>query len=78
MGGGGSGQGGGRVGGQGGWERRIEAFVKIQKYFLFFFFLGGGGGVGLGVRVDVKGEVKFLWKFKKKMRGGWVGVGGGV
>ena len=61
--------GGGRVGGgQGGWEQRIEAFVKIQKKF-FFFFWGGGrvwggggasGGVGLGVRVDVNGEVKFL------------------
>ena len=43
-------------GGQGGWVRRIEAFVKIQ--IIFFFFLGGG--VGLGVRVDVNGEVKFL------------------
>ena len=50
-------------GGQGGWERRIEAFVKIQKKFFFFFWGGGGGGgggVGLGVRVDVNGEVKFL------------------
>ena len=27
-------------GGQGGCERRIEVFVKIQKNF--FFFLGGG------------------------------------
>ena len=47
------------MGGQVGWERRIEAFVKIQN-----FFLGGGrvggGGVRLGVRVDVNGEVKFL------------------
>ena len=34
-------------GGQGGWERRTEAFVKIQNFF-FFFFLGGGGGVGGG------------------------------
>ena len=37
MGGGGGGGGGG---GQGGCERRIEVFVKIQKNFL-------GGGVGL-------------------------------
>ena len=43
--------GGGSVwggGGHGGWERRIEAFVKIQKKI---FFLGGGrfgGGVGSG------------------------------
>ena len=58
--GGGSGQGGGGSG-QGGWERRIEAFVKIQKKKFFFFGGGGGGGdVGLGVRVDVNGEVKFL------------------
>ena len=38
--------------GQGGWERRIEAFVKIQKKN---FFLGGGGGGrvgGGGVRGD--------------------------
>ena len=43
---------------QGGWERRIEAFVKIPKKNFFFFFLGGGGGGG--VRPDVNGEVKFL------------------
>ena len=48
-------------GSQGGFERRSEAFVKIQKK------MGGGGGgrvgdVGLGggVRVDVNGEVNFL------------------
>ena len=32
-----------RVGGQGGCERRSEAFVNIQNKF---FFLGGGGGGG--------------------------------
>ena len=39
---------GGRVGwgGQGGCERRIEVFVKIQKKN--FFLGGGGGGVGSG------------------------------
>ena len=56
---------GGQGRGQGGCERRIEVFVKIQKKKNFF--LGGGvggsvggvggsvGGVGLGwgVRVDV-------------------------
>ena len=41
-GGGGSGR-GGRVGVQGGCERRIEVFVKIQKKNL-----GGGGGVRVG------------------------------
>ena len=54
--------GGGRVGGvggQGGCERRIEVFVKIQKKKI-----GGGGGpggrVGGGVRMDVNEELKFL------------------
>ena len=43
--GGGGGGGGGRVGeGQGGCERRIEVYVKIQKRI--FFFWGGGGGSG--------------------------------
>ena len=58
---------GGRAG-QGGLERRIEAFVKIQKKYLFFGVGGATGGVtgggvgalGLGVRVDVNGEVKRL------------------
>ena len=51
---------GGRVGGgQGGCERRIEVFVKIQKENLRGWGSGGGQvGVGLvgggGVRVDVK------------------------
>ena len=49
------------MGGQGGCERRIEVFVKIQKKK----FGGGGGsvggrGVGGGVRVDVNEELKFL------------------
>ena len=56
--------------GQGGCERRIEVFVKIQKKN--FFFGGGGGsgeggggwvgrkGSGWGVRVDVNEELKFL------------------
>ena len=38
---------GGRGRGQGGCERRIEVFVKIQKKK--YFFWGGGGGVGGGV-----------------------------
>ena len=63
------------MGGQGGCERRIEVFVKIQKKKYFFFFGGGGRvGVGLGgggrrgvgsgwwggVRVDQNEELKFL------------------
>ena len=40
-------------GGQGGCERRIEVFVKIEK-----INLGGGGGGG--GQVDVNEELKFL------------------
>ena len=54
-------------GGQGGCERRIEVFVKIQKKTIFFLGgvgggggVGGRGGVGGGVRVDVNEEMKFL------------------
>ena len=39
--------GGGRGRGQGGCERRIEFFVKIQKKF-FLGGVGGGGGGGGG------------------------------
>ena len=48
---GGGSRGGGGSGwwgwGQGGCERRIEVFVKIQKKKKIFFLGGGGGGVGL-------------------------------
>ena len=53
-------------GGQGGCERRIEVFVKIQKKM-------GGSGWGGGVRVDVNEELKYLGKFKKKKIGGGSG-----
>ena len=51
--------------GQGGCERRIEVFVKIQKKKNFLGGGRGGGGVGGrgrvgGVRVDVNEELKFL------------------
>ena len=63
---------------QGGWERRIEAFVKIQKK-KFFFWGGCGGrrGDGLGVRVDVNREVKFFKKKKIDQGGGGEGIGWG-
>ena len=50
-------------GGQVGWERRIEAFVKIQKKKFWGGGGGGGGGGGSGrggVRVDGNGELKLL------------------
>ena len=60
-GGGSMGGGRGRVGGQSGCERRIEVFVKIQKTDIFSGCWDGGRfGVGLGVRVDVNEELKFL------------------
>ena len=40
---------GGWLGGQGGCERRIEVFVKIQKKKIFFGGGGGGSGGGGGV-----------------------------
>ena len=61
------------LGGQGGCERRIEVFMKIQKKELGGSGVGSGEGVGLGggVRVDVNEELKFLGKFTKiKFRGG--------
>ena len=75
--------GGGR---QGGSERRIEDFVKIQKKNVG----GGGGRVGCerrigggGVRVDVDGEVSFFefvfWGGRVGGSGwgsGWGGQGG--
>ena len=48
---------GGGGGGQGGCERRIEVFVKIQK--IKYFFLGGGGGVG-GLRVGWGGGLGWM------------------
>ena len=49
--------------------------MKIKKKIFFFFWGGGGGGgVGLGVRVDVNEELKFLGKFTKKNWGGGEGV----
>ena len=64
MGGGGVGLGGGGGSGvgQGGCERRIEVFVKIQKIKNWWGSRGGGGWSGWcgGVRLDVNEELKFL------------------
>ena len=66
---------------RGGCEWRSEAFVKIQKKKKSFLVGGGGqvggeGGVGLGVGVDVNGEVTFLRKIQKKIFLGGVGGSG--
>ena len=54
--------GGGSRRGQGGCERRIEVFVKIQKKIIFW---GGGGWVGGGsvggVGVGLGGQYRSLW-----------------
>ena len=64
--------------GQGGCERRIEVFVKIQKKKL-------GGGVGVGGEVGLEGgqdgcerRIEVFVKIQKKKMGGGRGrVGGG-
>ena len=58
-----SGVGGGGVGGsQGGCERRIEVFVKIQK----IFFLGGGAGRGrVGGQVGCERRIEVFVKIQK-------------
>ena len=69
------------LGGQGGCERRIEVFVKIQKKKI-----GGGGGrggSGLGGQGGSDRRIeKFFWKIhKKKTQGGgsvWGGGGSGL
>ena len=62
--------------GQGGWERRSEAFVKIPKKKK----IGGGGdrGVGLGCQGGCERRSKVFVKLKKKIEGGGVGRGRGV
>ena len=51
LGGGGGGE--GRVGDQGGCDRRSEVFVKIQNFFFFFFFFFWGEGRAGGFRSGV-------------------------
>ena len=67
----------GRVGGggcQGGCERRIEVFVKIQKKK----FGGGRGGGGGGGRDGCDLRIKVFGKIHKKEIGGGSGGGGRV
>ena len=63
--------------GQGGCERRIEDFVKIQKK------IGGGGvrgggreGWGWGGQGGCDRRIEVFVKIKKKIRGQGVGLGG--
>ena len=64
-------------GNQGGCERRIEVFVKIQKKTLFCGGLGrGGGGSGSQSRCERRCEVFVKIQEKKWGVGGRV-LGGG-
>ena len=80
------GWGGGRFGGQGGCERRIEVFVKIQKIKFGGGGWGVGGEVGLGGQAGCERRIEVLGKFERKIfggggggvEGGGVGLGGGV
>ena len=78
MGGGGGGGPGGRVGlgGQGGCERRIEVFVKIQKKMGGGGWSGGRGRVG-GGQGGCDRRIEVFGKIHKKNCGGGVGGGGG-
>ena len=43
------------------WGKFKKKFFFFYFFYFFFFFWGGGsGGLGLGVRVDVNEELKFL------------------
>ena len=81
MGGGRGGGAGSGWGGQGGCERRIEVFVKIQKKNWGGGGRGEGSGRVWGVRVDVIEDLKSVWEnSQKKISGGvgsvWGGGGG--
>ena len=78
------GGGGVRLGGQGGWEWRIEAFVKIRKKKKSFFGwggggVGGGGGRGVWGQGGCEWRSKVFVKIQKKKYFflGWRGGGGG-
>ena len=52
--------------------------MKIQKKKIFFWGGGGRGGVGLGGQGGCERRSKVfvkIQKLKKKIEGGWVGVG---
>ena len=78
---------GGSGEGQGGCERRIEVFVKIQKKKIFWGEVGGGGGQWEGSgwgggQGGCERRIEVFVKIQKKKIGGgggvrWGGVGSG-
>ena len=70
------------LGGQGGCDRRIEVFVKIQKINSGGWDGGGGGGVGLGGQGGCEQRFEASGKIQKKNWWGgrgrvWAGGRGG-
>ena len=63
------------LGGQGGCERRIEVFVKIQKKIILGWGAVGGVWVGLGGQSGCERRIEIFLKIQKKKLG--VGGGGG-
>ena len=61
-------------GGQGGCERRIEVFAKIQN--IFFFLGGGGSGSCWGGQGGCERRIEVFAKIQNKKNGG--GERGGV
>ena len=70
-------RGGVGLGGQGGCERRIEVFVKIQKKKLGGGGVGGRGRVG-GGQGGCERRIEVFVKIQKKKKIGGGGSGGGV
>ena len=73
---------GGRGRGQGGCERRIEVFVKIQKKIIFWGGVGGGSGgqwegSGWGGQGGCERRIEVFVKIKKKNYWGGGSSGGG-
>ena len=71
----GLGSGGIGLGGQGGWEQRSEACVKIKKKNRGGVGLGGQGGWERGIEAFVKIKKNIYIFF---FGGGWVGSAGGA
>ena len=64
------------LGVQGGCERRIEVFVKIQKKKFGGGSGGSGGGSGMGGQGECERRIEVFVKIQKKNWGRGVGRGG--
>ena len=77
----GEGGGGSDWGGQGGCERRIDVFVKIQKKIAGGEFRGGGmgevSGLGWGGQGGCERRIEVFVKIQQKKKKWWGGRVGG-